>query len=125
MLAGPYSGGKVLTLNTWASLCVLYLCSNLHDRCPLVEKFIYHIWHLLNNQISECDCKLGEGKIRGCSDYTATSTYVDNRVGDLSCKYSKLANVASCYFFPLSASAEYGMQGIKWFTGLLRRLEGR
>jgi len=43
----------------------IYLYGHPRGRFPSVDQCIYHIWHLLNNKISECDCRLCEGMVRG------------------------------------------------------------
>jgi hypothetical protein len=43
----------------------LYLYGHPRGRFPSTDQFVYHVWHLLNNKIAECDCRVCEGKVRG------------------------------------------------------------
>ncbi|KAI4728042.1 hypothetical protein E4T49_04179 [Aureobasidium sp. EXF-10728] len=43
----------------------LYLYGHPRGRFPSTDQFTYHVWSLLNNKVSECDCRLCEGNVRG------------------------------------------------------------
>jgi hypothetical protein len=43
----------------------LFLYGHPRGRFPSTDQFVYHVWHLLNNKIAKCDCRLCEGKVRG------------------------------------------------------------
>jgi hypothetical protein len=43
----------------------LYLYGHPRGRFPSTDQFVYHVWHLLNNKLAKCDCRLCEGKVRG------------------------------------------------------------